>query len=35
MLMATEKDVLMDLDIDDVIDNVADKSQLLRKLLIS
>lgn len=33
MLMATEKEVLMNLDADDVIDRVAEKSKLLRTLL--
>jgi len=31
--MATEKDILMSLDSDMVIDRVAEKSDLLRKLL--
>lgn len=34
MLMATEKDILMSLDSDMVIDRVAEKSDLLRKLLL-
>lgn len=34
MLMATEKDILMSLDVDIVIDRVAEKSELLRKLLL-
>lgn len=34
MLMATEKDILMSLDIDTVIDRVAEKSDLLKKLLL-
>ncbi|CAI5660952.1 unnamed protein product [Oreochromis niloticus] len=34
MLMATEKDILMSLDSDMVIDRVAQKSDLLRKLLL-
>ena len=33
MLMATEKEVLMNLDADDVIERVAEKSKLLRTLL--
>ena len=33
MLMATEKDILMALDTDVVIDRVAERSELLRKLL--
>ncbi|RXN16717.1 zinc finger MYM-type 1-like protein [Labeo rohita] len=34
MLMATEKDILVALDTDTVIDRVAEKSKLLRKLLL-
>ncbi|KAJ8270536.1 hypothetical protein GJAV_G00116060 [Gymnothorax javanicus] len=34
MLMATEKDILMSFDTDMVIDRVAEKSELLRKLLL-
>jgi len=34
MLMATEKDVLMHLDTDTVINRVAEKTALLTKLLI-
>ena len=34
MLMATEKDILMALDTDVVIDKVANKSALMRKLLL-
>ena len=34
MLMSTEKDILMGLDTDSVIDRVAEKSELLRKLLL-
>nr|XP_054590119.1 52 kDa repressor of the inhibitor of the protein kinase-like [Nothobranchius furzeri] len=34
MLMATEKDILMSMDSDMVIDKVAEKSDLLRKLLL-
>lgn len=34
MLMATEKEILMRLDSDDVIDRVAEKSKLLRNLLL-
>ena len=34
MLMATEKDILMALDTDTVIDRVAEKSELLKKLLL-
>lgn len=34
MLMATEKDILMSLDTDTVIDRVAEKSELLQKLLL-
>lgn len=34
MMMATEKDILMALDSDVVIDRVAEKSELLRKLLL-
>lgn len=34
MLMATEKDILMALDTDSVIDKVAEKSELMRKLLL-
>ena len=34
MMMATEKDILMALDSDIVIDRVATKSELLRKLLL-
>ena len=33
MLKVTEEDVLMNLDSDDVIDRVAEKSKLLRTLL--
>ena len=33
ILMSTEKDILMTLDIDVVIDKVSEKSNLLRKLL--
>ena len=33
MLMATEKDILMALDSDSVIDRLAEKSELLKKLL--
>ncbi|KAL6466244.1 hypothetical protein MHYP_G00263770 [Metynnis hypsauchen] len=34
MIMATEKDILMGLDTDTVIDRVAEKSELLQKLLL-
>ena len=34
MLMATEKDILMGLDTDTVTDRVAEKSELLQKLLL-
>lgn len=34
MLMATEKDILMALDTDMVIDRVAEKNELLRKFLL-
>ena len=33
MLMSTERDILMGLNSDEVIDNVAENSDLLRKLL--
>ena len=33
MLMATEKDILMALDSDSVIDRLAEESELLKKLL--
>jgi len=34
MLMATEKDILMSLDSDSIIDREAENSDLLRKLLL-
>lgn len=34
MLTATEKDVLVSLDTDSVIDRVAEKSELMKKLLL-
>ena len=34
MLMATQQDVLKMLDSDDIIDGVAEKSELLQKLLL-
>ena len=34
MLMATEKDILMSLDTDVIIDRVAEKSDLMKRLLL-
>ena len=34
MLMATEKEILMALDKDDIIDKMAESSELLRRLLL-
>jgi hypothetical protein len=34
MLMATEKEILMALDKDDIIDKMAESSELLRRLLV-
>ena len=34
MLMATEKDILMSLDTDVIIDRIAEKSELMKRLLL-